>query len=86
MIDGRPADAAPLLTEALALFRGRPLQGFDDVMFVADEARRLAEMSGSPSRRTSPRSTSTWASTPKLRSGSTAWWPSARCGNVWWPR
>ena len=45
MSDGRPADAAPMLTEALALFRGRPLQGLDDVMFVADEARRLNEIS-----------------------------------------
>jgi adenylate cyclase len=45
MSDGRPADAAPLLTEALALFRGQPLQGLADVPFVAEEARRLNEIS-----------------------------------------
>nr|MDP9495056.1 hypothetical protein [Actinomycetota bacterium] len=44
MVDGRAADAEPLLTDALALFRGRPLQGLDDVVFVADETRRLVEM------------------------------------------
>jgi TolB-like protein/Tfp pilus assembly protein PilF len=44
MAAGRPADAAPLLNEALALFRGRPLQGLDDLEFAADEARRLEEM------------------------------------------
>jgi TolB-like protein/Tfp pilus assembly protein PilF len=42
--DRRPGDAAPLLHEALALYRGRPLQGLDDVHFVADEARRLDEL------------------------------------------
>jgi adenylate cyclase len=44
MAEGRPADAAPLLNGALDLFRGRPLQGFDDIEFAADEARRLEEV------------------------------------------
>jgi adenylate cyclase len=44
MSDGRPADASPMLSEALSLFRGRPLQGLDDIMFVAEEARRLNEI------------------------------------------
>ncbi len=44
MAEGRPAEAAPLLNEALDLFRGRPLQGFDDIGFAADEARRLDEV------------------------------------------
>jgi TolB-like protein/Flp pilus assembly protein TadD len=42
--EGRPHDAAPLLEAALSLFRGRPLQGFDDFGFAADEARRLEEV------------------------------------------
>jgi TolB-like protein len=42
--EGRLVDAAPLLEAALSLFRGRPLQGFDDFGFAADEARRLEEV------------------------------------------
>jgi TolB-like protein/DNA-binding SARP family transcriptional activator/Tfp pilus assembly protein PilF len=44
MAEGRPLEAAPLLEAALSLFRGRPLQGFDDFGFAADEARRLEEV------------------------------------------
>jgi TolB-like protein/Tfp pilus assembly protein PilF len=44
MAEGQPEKAAPRLEEALSLFRGRPLQGFDDLGFAADEARRLEEI------------------------------------------
>jgi TolB-like protein/DNA-binding SARP family transcriptional activator/Tfp pilus assembly protein PilF len=44
MAEGQPEKASPLLEEALTLFRGRPLQGFDDLGFAADEARRLDEI------------------------------------------
>ena len=67
---GRPADAAALLREALALWRGPPLADVAYEAFAQAEIARLQE-----------RRTSRWssASTPTWRSAATAtWWPSSR--------
>lgn len=42
--EGKPADAEELLTSALALVRGRPLDGLEDLDAVRFEQERLAEL------------------------------------------
>jgi DNA-binding SARP family transcriptional activator len=72
MAEGQPEKASPLLEEALTLFRGRPLQGFDDLGFAG------WMRSGSRSKRIWPRSSSTWAATPRRLIDLLTWWPRTR--------